>query len=101
MLRNIMLVSLVLSLFPAETLAAGQGHLMAGDSAYSAFDNERNLFWYRKVHASSPDDLQASIKLVRAYLDFGEDLGHPVHSEELYEKAVVLAESLHNLFRKS
>jgi tetratricopeptide (TPR) repeat protein len=98
MLRNFFFYSLLLCLFPREMQAVTHGYLAAGDSAYSAFDNEGALFWYGKAHASSPDDFQASIKLVRAHLDFGEDLGHPDRSNALYAKAVSLAESLHTIY---
>lgn len=72
----------------------------SGNAAYARFDNVLALGFYSEAHAECPHSYEAAMKMTRALIDAGEDLGVP-RSESLYSRALLHADTLRTLYSDS
>ncbi len=74
----------------AGQLLAGSAFLSAGDVYHAKFKNAEALELYKQAYEADPDNFEACFKMVRTYVDTGEDINSE-ESEKYYVKAVEYA----------
>lgn len=57
--------------------------LQAGDAYHAKFENAKALEEYKKAHEADPENFEATLKMIRAYVDTGEDIDSK-ESEKYY-----------------
>lgn len=85
----------------AASLATAQDTLktalQAGDDYHARFENDKALDEYIKAHEAAPGSFEATLKMIRAYIDTGEDI-NTEKSEEYYLEAASNAKEMIDKF---
>jgi len=90
---------LIVSLFivVAAGLAMAQDDfqtaLAAGDTYHARFENAKALEEYKKAHSVVPGNFEAMLKMIRAYIDTGEDIDSK-ESEKYFLEAASNAQTM-------
>ncbi len=71
--------------------------IQAGDRFHASFQNVEALKQYKMAHEADPDNFEAMMKTIAAYVNSGEDMDSK-ESGELYEQAVELANTMAEKF---
>jgi len=88
-----LILAIIILAAGAGQLFAGSPILSAGDEYHEKFKNAEALKLYKQAYDADPDNFEACFKMVRAYIDTGEDTDSE-ESEKYYVKAVESAREM-------